>query len=146
MDTRLGTILRDKPQALYTVAPDATVQEAVKTMAEANVGCIVIMGDGKLQGLFTERDLMTRVIGAGREPRETPIRDVMTSAIATVTPKITVGEAMALCTERRLRHLPVYDGDTMLGIISAGDLTKWAISEQEHTIDELSRYIYGETS
>lgn len=146
MDTRLGTILRDKPQALYTVAPDATVQEAVKTMAEANVGCIVIMGDGKLQGLFTERDLMTRVIGAGREPTETPIRDVMTSAIATVTPKITVGEAMALCTERRLRHLPVYDGDTMLGIISAGDLTKWAISEQEHTIDELSRYIYGETS
>ncbi|MFO7857628.1 MAG: CBS domain-containing protein [Ectothiorhodospiraceae bacterium] len=146
MDTRLGTILREKPQALYTVSADATVQEAVNIMAEANVGCIVVMAEGKLQGLFTERDLMTRVIGAGRQPTETPIGDVMTSAIATVTPKLTVGEAMALCTDRRLRHLPVYEGDTMLGIVSAGDLTKWAISEQEHTIDELSRYIYGETS
>ncbi|MDN3518972.1 CBS domain-containing protein [Aquisalimonas lutea] len=144
METRLGTILKEKPQALFTVASDATVQEAVDIMSNSNVGCIMVMDHGRLMGLFTERDLMKRVIHAGLNPRQTAVHDVMTTEIATVTPALTVGEAMALCTDKRLRHLPVYDGDTLLGIVSAGDLTKWAISEQEHTIDDLTRYIYGE--
>ena len=145
METLLGAIIKDKHQALYTVAPDAPIREAVDIMTDGNVGCIMVMDHGHLEGLFTERDLLKRVVHKGLDVATTPIRDVMTSEIATVSPKMTVGEAMSLCTQRRVRHLPVYETDgTLLGIISAGDLTKWAISEQEHTIDDLTRYIYGE--
>lgn len=145
METLLGAIIKDKHQALFTVAPDAPVSEAVAVMTEGNVGSVMVMNRGELQGLFTERDLMRRVVHEGLDPHTTLIHDVMTTEIAIVSPKMTVGEAMALCTEKRLRHLPVYDDDgTLLGIVSAGDLTKWAIDEQEHTIDDLTRYIYGE--
>lgn len=144
MEMMLSAILKEKPQALFTVSQDATVQEAADIMAESNVGCVMVMDHGKMQGLFTERDLMRRVVHERRDPRETKVRDVMTTEIATVGPELTVGEAMALCTEKRLRHLPVYaDNGDLLGMVSAGDLTKWAISEQEHTIDDLTRYIYG---
>ncbi len=145
METLLGAIIKDKHDALYTVRPDASVQEAVNAMADVNVGAILVMDRGKLCGLFTERDVMRRVLAVGLDPHATPVSDVMTVEIATVSPHITVGEAMALCTQKRVRHLPVYDdGGDLLGIVSAGDLTKWAISEQEHTIDDLTRYIYGE--
>ena len=145
MEMLLGAILKEKPQALFTISQNASVQEAVDVMAESNVGCVMVMDHGHLQGLFTERDLMRRVVHQGRDPKTTTVAEVMTTEIATVSPKITVGEAMALCTEKRLRHLPVYDGNgDLLGMVSAGDLTKWAINEQEHTIDDLTRYIYGE--
>ncbi|MFV8834796.1 CBS domain-containing protein [Aquisalimonas sp.] len=145
METLLSAIIKDKHDALYTIAPGATVKEAVQVMTESNVGCILVMNQGHLEGLFTERDLMKRVVHPGLDASITPIRDVMTTEIAIATPKMTVGEAMALCTHKRLRHLPVYqDNTTLLGIVSAGDLTKWAIQDQEHTIDDLTRYIYGE--
>lgn len=145
METLLGAIVKDKHQALFTVTPDALVKDAVEVMTEGNVGSVMVMTHGHLEGLFTERDLMRRVIYRGLDPATTPVRDVMTTEIAIVSPKMTVGEAMSLCTQKRLRHLPVYQDDgTLLGIVSAGDLTKWAISEQEHTIDDLTRYIYGD--
>ena len=145
METLLGAIVKDKHQALFTVAPDAPVKEAVEVMTEGNVGSVMVMTHGHLDGLFTERDLMRRVIYRGLDPAATPIRDVMTTEVAIVSPKMTVGEAMSLCTQKRLRHLPVYEDDgTLLGIVSAGDLTKYAISEQEHTIEDLTRYIYGD--
>lgn len=144
MEMLLGAILKEKPQALFTISENASVKEAVDIMAESNVGCVMVMDHGRLQGLFTERDLMRRVVHQGRDPQATTVAEVMTTEIATVSPRITVGEAMALCTQKRLRHLPVYDDNNdLLGMVSAGDLTKWAISEQEHTIEDLTRYIYG---
>lgn len=143
METTLGTIIKEKPGALYTVSPDASVQEAVNVMVEGGVGCVMVMNEGRLEGLFTERDLMHRVVSRDLDPRQVAARDVMTREIATVSPKLTVGEAMALCTEKRLRHLPVYEGDTLIGMVSSGDLTKYAVSEQQHTIEDLIRYISG---
>lgn len=143
METTLGTIVKEKPGALYTVSPDASVQEAVNVMVEGGVGCVMVMNEGRLEGLFTERDLMHRVVSRDLDPRQVAARDVMTREIATVSPKLTVGEAMALCTEKRLRHLPVYEGDTLIGMVSSGDLTKYAVSEQQHTIEDLIRYISG---
>lgn len=143
MDQTLGSILKNKSEALYSVPSDASVAEAVKIMADARVGAILVMDKGELCGMFTERDLMTRVVNEGLEPAATPVGQVMTRDIATVSPGVTVGEAMSLCTRKRMRHLPVYEGDTLLGVISAGDLTKAVVDGQQHTIDDLVRYIYS---
>lgn len=143
METTLGTIIKEKPGVLYTVPPDASVQQAVNVMVDGGVGCVMVMNDGRLEGLFTERDLMHRVVSKELDPRQVATRDVMTREIATVSPRLTVGEAMALCTEKRLRHLPVYEEDTLIGMVSSGDLTKYAVSEQQHTIEDLIRYISG---
>jgi CBS domain-containing protein len=143
METTLGTILKEKQGVLYSVPPEASVQEAVDVMVEGGVGCVLVMKQGRLEGLFTERDLMHRVVTHQLDPKQVVVREVMTREIATVSPKLTVGEAMALCTEKRLRHLPVYEGDTLLGIVSSGDLTKYAVDEQQHTIEDLIRYISG---
>lgn len=143
MDQTLGSILKNKSEALYSVPSGASVAEAVKIMADARVGAILVMDKGELCGMFTERDLMTRVVNEGLEPAATPVGQVMTRDIATVSPGVTVGEAMSLCTQKRMRHLPVYEGDTLLGVISAGDLTKAVVDGQQHTIDDLVRYIYS---
>ncbi len=143
MEMTLHSVLKDKRDALYSVPADATVFRAVEVMVEGGVGSAMIMDHSRLVGVFTERDLMVRVIYPGLDPKTTPIRDVMTREIATVAPTITVSEAMTLCTEKRFRHLPVFDGDTLLGVVSAGDLARWAVDDQQHTIDDLVKYIYG---
>jgi len=144
MDITLSTILKEKQDALFSVDPEATVKEAVDVMVSGGVGCVLVLDKGELVGLFTERDLMRRVAHRGLDPATTPIREVMTTDVATVSPSLNVGEAMSLCTSKRLRHLPVFDGGTLLGVISAGDLTKWAVDDQQHIIDDLFKYIYDE--
>lgn len=144
MDTTLREILSGKGSRIHSVAADAMVEEAVRVMVEAGVGSVLIMEEDQLKGLFTERDLMCRVIHEGRNPAETPVRDVMTREIATVAPTVRVDEAMSLCTQRRVRHLPVYEDDRLVGIVSSGDLTKAAVKDQQHTIEDLYKYIYGE--
>lgn len=143
MDTTLREILSGKSDKLYTVQIDASVADAVNVMVEGGVGSVLIMKDEQLKGLFTERDLMCRVIHEGKDPGGTPVRDVMTTEIAAVGPNVRVDEAMSLCTQRRVRHLPVYDNDTLMGIVSSGDLTKAAVKDQQHTIEDLYKYIYG---
>ena len=143
MDMTLGAILKEKSAALFSVTTGTSVADAVTVMVDGGVGSVLIMDHGHLKGLFTERDLMCRVVYHGLDPRQTPIEEVMTSDVATVRSSLTVGEAMSLCTQRRIRRLPVMDGDTLLGVVSAGDLTKWAVHDQQHTIDDLTRYIYG---
>lgn len=143
MDTTLREILTRKSSQLYSVPVGALVTDAVVTMVENNVGSVLVMDGERLRGLFTERDLMCRVVHEGRDPRDTPVHEVMTDEVAAVDPSMTLDEAMSLCTERRVRHLPVYEGDELLGIVSAGDLTKAAVRDQQHTIDDLVRYIYG---
>lgn len=144
MDTTLREILSGKGSRIHSVAADAMVEEAVRVMVEAGVGSVLIMDEDQLKGLFTERDLMCRVIHEGRNPAETPVREVMTREIATVAPTVRVDEAMSLCTQRRVRHLPVYEDDRLVGIVSSGDLTKAAVKDQQHTIEDLYKYIYGE--
>jgi len=107
------------------------------------VGCVLVMDHGHLAGLFTERDLMRRINYKGLNPGDEAIKTHMTRELIVGSPDMTVGEAMHLCTEHRIRHVPVFDGDTLLGMVSAGDLTKWAVQDQQHTIEDLTRYIYG---
>lgn len=143
MEQTLGSILKNKSGSLYSVPSGASVVEAVRIMADARVGAILVIDKDELCGLFTERDLMMRVVNEGLDPTATPVGQVMTRDIATVSPSVTVGEAMSLCTQKRMRHLPVFEGNTLLGVISAGDLTKAAVDNQQHTIEDLVRYIYG---
>lgn len=143
MDTTLREVLSGKSSEVHSVPLKASVQDAVAVMTQHQIGAVLVMDDERLKGLFTERDLMTRVTNEGLDPRTTPVRQVMTTEIATVTPELRVDEAMSICTERRLRHLPVYERDELVGIVSIGDLTKTAVRDQEHTIEELYHYIYG---
>lgn len=143
METTLREILSQKSNEIYSVPLDASVQDAVRAMVDGGVGSVLVMNEGRLAGLFTERDLMRRVIYAGLDPARTPVRDTMTTEIATVAPTLRVDEAMSLCTDRRLRHLPVYQEGELVGIASLGDLTKAAVQDQQHTIEDLIKYIYG---
>jgi CBS domain-containing protein len=143
MDTTLREILDKKPAELVTVPPEATVSAAVRSMVSGGVGCVLVMDEAYLQGLFTERDLMCRVVDRHLDPEQTLVSEVMTREVVSISPRATVGEAMSLCTTRRLRHLPVYENERLLGIVSTGDLTKAAVSDKEHTIEDLIRYING---
>lgn len=143
MDTTLREILSQKSGKIYSVPLDASIQEAVRVMVDGGVGSVLVMNEGRLAGLFTERDLMRRVVYAGLDPAATSVRETMTTEIATVAPTLRVDEAMSLCTERRLRHLPVYEDEELVGLVSLGDLTKTAVQDQQHTIEDLIKYIYG---
>ncbi len=144
MDTKLSSILREKSGEIFSLDPNASVQDAVSIMAEKAVGCVLIMEGDRLCGLFTERDLLNRVVNKDKSPADTRLMDVATTEIAAVSPDMNVGEAMSFCTDRRVRHLPVYENDRLVGLVSAGDLTKAAIRDQQHTIEDLTHYIYGE--
>lgn len=143
MESTLREILTGKSKEIYSIPLDATVHDAVRAMVDGGVGSVLVMNEDRLEGLFTERDLMRRVAYAGLDPVKTPVRDAMTTEIATVSPDLQIGEAMSLCTERRLRHLPVYEDEKLVGIVSLGDLTKAAVKDQQHTIEDLIKYIYG---
>lgn len=138
-------ILKSKPdQTVHTIRPTASVFDAVKLMAEKNIGALLVMEGEQIVGIITERDYARKTILMGRTSKETPVRDVMTSEVMYVRPSHTSEECMALMTEGRLRHLPVIDGGKLFGLISIGDLVKDIISEQRYIIDQLEHYISGE--
>ncbi len=138
-------ILRSKPhQTVYTIAPAASVFDAVKLMADKEIGALLVVEGEAIAGIITERDYARKVILMGRSSRETPVRDIMTSEVTYVGPGQTTEECMALMTENRLRHLPVLDSGKLVGLISIGDLVKDIISEQRFIIDQLEHYIRGE--
>jgi CBS domain-containing protein len=141
----VAQILRSKPeQTVHTIGPDDTVFEALKRMAEKSIGALVVVERGTVVGIVTERDYARKVILMSRTSRETPVRDIMTSAVMYVRPEQTSDECMALMTENRLRHLPVIDGGRMVGLVSIGDLVKDIISDQQFTIEQLQHYISGD--
>ncbi len=143
--TTVAQILRSKPeQSVLSTSPVASVYEAVKLMAEKNVGALVVMEGAKVVGMITERDYARKIVLMARSSRETPVRDVMTAPVVCVHPGQTNEECMALMTEKRVRHLPVMDGDRLVGLISIGDLVKDIISEQKFIIEQLEHYIAGE--
>ena len=125
-----------------SVAPGDTVLSALKKMAEMEIGALLVLEDGKLVGIFSERDYARKVVLKGKASNDTPIREVMSEKIVYVTPEKSVEECMALMTDRRCRHLPVLGpAQEVLGILSIGDLVKETISEQKFIIEQLERYI-----
>jgi CBS domain-containing protein len=133
-------------QTVYTTTPTASVFDALKLMADMNVGALLVMEAAAVAGIITERDYARKVVLMSRSSKETPVREIMTSAVMYVRPDQTTEDCMVLMTENRLRHLPVMDGDTLLGLISIGDLVKDIISEQKFIIQQLEHYITGERS
>ena len=141
----VAELLKSKSdQAVYTVAPDATVFDAVKLMAEKNIGALLVINGETLDGIFTERDYARKIILAGRSSKETPVRDIMSSPVMFVHPAQTNEECMVLMTENHLRHLPVLASGKLAGLVSIGDLVKDIISEQQFIIEQLEHYISGQ--
>ena len=139
-----ASILKSKPhQQTYSVTPEVSVFDAVKLMSEKNIGALLVMAGAQIAGLVTERDYARKIALMSRTSKETPVSDIMTTQVLFVRPDQTSDECMALMTENRVRHLPVMDGDRLLGVISIGDLVKDIISEQRFIIEQLEHYITG---
>ena len=137
-------ILKSKPDpTVYTIAPTASVFDALKRMAEKSIGALVVTEGEQVVGIITERDYARKIILMARSSKETPVRDIMTSSVMYVRPGQTSEECMVLMTENRLRHLPVMDSGKLVGLISIGDLVKDIISEQKFIIEQLEHYITG---
>jgi len=138
-------ILRTKSDlTVYTMEPTATAHEAVRLMADKNIGALVVVEHGKVVGIVSERDYARKLVLMSRSSKDTPLRDIMSSPVMYVHPEQTSDECMALMTENRLRHLPVMDGGQMIGLLSIGDLVKATISEQQFIIEQLEHYISGQ--
>ena len=136
-------ILKVKGYDVCSIEPGASVFDALKLMAEKEIGALVVLEGNKVVGLISERDYARKVVLQGRASPTTQVREIMTNRIAYVHPEQNVEECMALVTEKRIRHLPVMDGEKLVGIISIGDLVKSIISEQKFIIEQLERYITG---
>jgi CBS domain-containing protein len=133
-------------QTVYTIAPTASVFDAVKLMAEKNIGALVVMEGETVVGIVTERDYARKIVLMARSSKDTPVRDIMTSSAMYVSPAQRSEECMALMTENRVRHLLVIDSGKLVGIVSIGDLVRDTISEQKFIIQQLEHYITGERS
>jgi CBS domain-containing protein len=142
--TTVTQILQSKPdKTVYTIGPAASVLDAVKLMAEKNIGALPVVEGGKIVGVITERDYARKIVLMARSSKETPVREVMTSQVMYVHPRQTSEECMALMTENRVRHLPVMDQGRLIGLVSIGDLVKDVIAEQKFIIEQLEHYIAG---
>ncbi|MBT8213879.1 MAG: CBS domain-containing protein [Acidimicrobiia bacterium] len=139
----VAQILQSKGGSVWTVDPDATVFEALSMMADKGVGALVVTDAGKLCGIISERDYARKVILLDRDSRETTVSEIMTSKVLVVSPATSTDECMALMTDKRIRHLPVLEGEDLLGLVSIGDIVRAKISEQQFIINELERYITG---
>ena len=136
-------ILSHKGAAVWTIAPDATVFEAIQMMSDKNVGALLVLDKGQLVGIISERDYTRKVALKGRSSKESKVREIIGGEIVKVTPQHTVEHCMRLMTEHRVRHLPVLDGDRIAGVVSIGDLVNWIITAQTTTISQLETYISG---
>lgn len=141
--TAAKTLLEHKGRDIWTASPDITVYEAIQKMSDKNVGALPVVEGGKLVGIISERDYMSKVVLKGKSSKDTPVRDIMTRDVVIVGPDDNVSKCMEIITEHRIRHLPVVEGDELLGIVSIGDLVRWIIATQRMTIDQLNAYIAG---
>ena len=143
MAETVASILKKKGDAIWSVEPTATVYEAIAMMAEKSVGALLVVSDGKLVGIISERDYARKVVLQRRSSSDTLVHEIMTGSVITVTPDHSVENCMKMITEHRVRHLPVLAGDILLGVISIGDLVNAIITEQAETIGHLHTYISG---
>jgi CBS domain-containing protein len=139
----IAPILKEKHGLICSVSPSASVYDAVAMMAEKQVGALLVVFEGRLVGILSERDYARKVILMGRSSKTTPVAEIMTSPVIFVSPEHSVGECMEIITKRRIRHLPVMDGDQLVGLVSIGDLVNWMLSAQRETIRHLEAYITG---
>lgn len=143
MQTPLSEVLAEKGTDYYCIGPEAPVADAVREMIRRTVGSLLVIDQGELRGIFTERDVLVRVVAARRDPDLTAVQEVMTLNPLTVPPSVTVEDAMLLVTRHRCRHLPVIAAGHIHGLVSIGDLTRWLVRAREHEIDDLRQYING---
>jgi|SRR5689334_11596275 len=142
-DEPVRSLLRTKGRNIWSIGPDETVYRAIEIMSEKQIGCLVVLTGGQLSGIVSERDYARKVILMGRSSQQTRVREIMTSPVLFATPEKTVAESMRLMTNRRVRHLPVLEGDNVIGMLSIGDLVNWVITSQQQTIRHLHNYIAG---
>lgn len=141
--TLVSHLLDRKGRALFSIEPEAPVLEAIRMMAERHVGALLVMRGSELAGILSERDYARKVVLLGRSSAETPVRQIMTSSVITVSPDNSVQDCMRLMTEHHIRHLPVIEGGRIVGMISIGDLVKAVIEDQQQTIEQLESYIHS---
>ncbi len=137
-------ILREKGETVYSISPDDTVYNALKIMAEKNVGALLVFDGDRLAGLISERDYARKIVLKDKFSKETKVREIMTADVVTVTPDMDLDDCMELITNRRLRHLPVIEEGRVVGIISIGDIVKGIIDHKEYVIEQLENYIRGQ--
>jgi CBS domain-containing protein len=139
----VSAVLHHKGSEIWSVPPETTVFEAIKIMADKNIGAVLVMSGGKLAGVFTERDYTRKVILQGKTSKETRVREIISSETFSVGLNHSVEECMKLMTEHRVRHLPVVEEGKVVGLVSIGDLVNWIISTQSAQIDQMAQYISG---
>ena len=139
----IDAILKNKTTGLWSITPEATVFEAIKIMADKNIGALLVTADEKLVGIISERDYTRKVALKGKSSKETAVREIISTPVITASPAHSVEECLRLMTDHRVRHLPVLDGERMLGVISIGDLVNWVISGQDVAIKQMENYIAG---
>ncbi len=140
---KVNRLLEEKGRQVFCVAPGTSVKEAAALMAERHVGAVLVQEGAQVLGIFSERDLLTRVVLRDLPVEKTPVREVMSKDMVYVTPDTPVCEAMAVMTERRCRHLPVMEGGELKGMVSIGDCTRWASRDQDYTIRHLTDFIHN---
>jgi CBS domain-containing protein len=141
MNDPIAKVLEGKGSSVETVSPQTMVLTAVHRMNELKIGALLVTERDRPIGIFTERDVLVRVVAAGLDPKTTPVSEVMTQNPIVVRPEVSVGEAMLVITRRRCRHLPVMDERGLRGLISIGDLTSWVVRNQQRTIEDLHDYM-----
>ena len=134
-------LLEAKAPEVFAIGPDAPVIDAIRLMAEKRIGAVLVMQAGKLAGILSERDYARKIVLQGRSSKDTPVRDIMTAQVISVGLGDSTDHCMQLVTDKRIRHLPVLDGDNVLGVVSIGDLVKAVIEDQQLELDQLQRYI-----
>jgi len=143
METPVSALIERKGSAVHAVASTITIAEAVAEMNKNRIGCILVLEKGRIAGIFTERDVLRRVVGADLDPKSVKVADVMTKNVHTVPSSTTVEQTMVLFAERRCRHLPIVDNGELRGLISIGDISRWVADTSRAEADHLKNYIAG---
>ena len=143
MTNTIRDILRYKGQEVWAISPDSSVYDAVEIMADKHVGALLVLSENTLVGVISERDYARKIILSGKSSRSTRVSEIMSSPVISADPSHVIDECMKTMTEKRIRHLPVVEDGIVIGVVSIGDLVRWIISTQDHTIQQLQNYIAG---